>query len=341
MMEQTVKETNPSGRPNPRGPGNENPAPLIENDEDIDRVPLYQKKRFFIPLLIVAVIGAVGWWYWYANLRGYDSTDDAYVDANRLSVSSKVLGRITELAADEGDSVKQDQVLVRLDASDLQAQEEQAKAAYVSSQQNITLAKVNLDKATDDLHRAETQFKSNIIPKEQFDHIQKADEAAKAQYAIANAQTTTSKAQLGVIRTQLQNMEIRSPLEGVISKRWVLPGDVVQAGQPIFTIYDIKHLWVTANFEETKLSSIHIGDPVEVSIDTYPDMQFRGTVFQLGTNTAAQFSLIPPNNASGNFTKITQRVPVKISIDRMNSGGNNKATLLPGMSVEVKIKVSR
>jgi len=93
---------------------------------------------------------------------------------------------------------------------------------------------------------------------------------------------------------------------------------------------------VTANFEETKLSGIHLNDPVEMTVDSYPDIKFSGKVYQLGTFTASEFSLIPPNNASGNFTKVTQRVPVKISITA--SGGTPGVTLLPGMSVEVRIK---
>jgi membrane fusion protein (multidrug efflux system) len=119
-----------------------------------------------------------------------------------------------------------------------------------------------------------------------------------------------------------------------------MAGDVVQPGQPIFSIYDLQHLWVTANFEETKLASIRLNDPVEISVDAYPDSHFEGRVIQLGANTASQFSLIPPNNASGNFTKVTQRVPVKISIeDKESSSHSRSSQLLPGMSVEVKVKV--
>ena len=115
-----------------------------------------------------------------------------------------------------------------------------------------------------------------------------------------------------------------------------MKGDVVQPGQPIFSVYDNTDLWVTANYEETKISRISLGDSVAISVDAFPDNQFYGKVIQLGTNTASQFSLIPPNNASGNFTKVTQRVPVKISIEQVNS--SDKVTLLPGMSVEVDIK---
>jgi membrane fusion protein (multidrug efflux system) len=240
---------------------------------------------------------------------------------------------------DEGDTVLQGQVLVYLDDSDLRAEEAQAKASFALAQENVLLAKVNLDKARDDFVRASTQFKQNIIPKEQFDHAGSEYEASKARSGIAGAQAKAARAQLGIIETQLKNTIITSPMNGVVSKRWVLVGDVVQPGQPIFSVYDLKNIWVTANLEETSLAALRSSDKVDISVDSYPDLTFTGKVFQIGSNTASQFSLIPPNNASGNFTKITQRVPVKISISRSGGDPRQKVDLLPGMSVEVKVRV--
>jgi len=118
----------------------------------------------------------------------------------------------------------------------------------------------------------------------------------------------------------------------------VLQGDVVQPGQPVFTVYDGSQIWVTANLEETNLGALKLGDDVGISVDSYPDRIFGGKVFQFGGSTAAQFSLIPPNNASGNFTKVTQRVPIKISVEERTPGAASRAVLLPGMSVEIRIK---
>jgi len=279
-------------------------------------------------------------WQYYINARDFITTDDAYIDGNRVSISAKILGRIDQLQVDEGDTVQEGEVLVKLDDSDLRAQEDQAKATLALAQENITLAEVSLDKAQTDFERASAQFKENIIPKEQFDHAKSEFEAAKARSSIARAQTFAAKAQLGIIETQLKNTVITSPMNGVVSKRWALVGDVVQAGQSIFSIYDLKNIWVTANLEETSLEALRSSDKVEITVDSYPDIKFSGTVFQIGANTASQFSLIPPNNASGNFTKVTQRVPVKISIER--SAGvdpRRQVDLLPGMSVEIKVKV--
>ena len=311
-------------------------------DESVNDVPLYRKKSVLIPFFII-LLAAIGGIYWYIGQLGYVTTDDAFIDGNKLSISSKMLGRITQLTVDEGDTVKQGQLLVQLDSTDLKAKEEQAKALLALANESINLAKVNLQKALDDFNRAEKQYKDKLIPKEQYDHKQKAYQAAKAEYNIDITKIGTSKAQLNVIKTELSNTKIIAPMDGVVAKRWVLPGDVVTPGEPIFTIYNLKDVWVTADLEETKLASIHIGDKAEISVDTYPDQKFEGEIFQIGSSTASQFSLIPPSNAAGNFTKITQRVPVKISIKHVKMEGETDPiphiTLLPGMSVEISVKV--
>ncbi|MFZ0456173.1 MAG: HlyD family secretion protein [Ignavibacteriaceae bacterium] len=328
---------------NEKKPGNKNIAQKNDGDEAINDVPLYKKKRIIIPFFIILIAAAAAI-YWYIGQLGYISTDDAFIDGNKLSVSSKILGRITNLAVDESDKVKQGQLLVQLDSTDLKAQESQAKAMLALDNESVTLANVNVEKAEDDFNRAQRQYKDNIIPKEQFDHAQRALEAAKASYNIAITKIGTAQAQLKVIKTQLQNTQIYSPMDGVVAKRWVLAGDVVSPGQPIFTIYDLKNIWVTADLEETKLAPIHLGDTVSISVDAFPDQNFSGQVYQIGSNTASQFSLIPPSNASGNFTKVTQRVPIKISIKPVNENGqpdpDGAIKLLPGMSVEINIKVN-
>jgi RND family efflux transporter, MFP subunit len=302
-------------------------------EEDIESVPLYRKKRILIPLFIFIILGAVAW-YWYIGHKGYVSTDDAFIDADKATISSKIPGRIINLKSAEGDTIKTGQILAALDTSDLKAQEKQFIAATINAKESITLAKVNLEKTKDDFTRAQSQYRDNIITKEQYDHSAKALDAAQAEYNISLTKPAMSNAQREVVKAQLKNSTIYSPIDGVIARKWILEGDVVQPGQPIFTIFDMKNIWITAQFEETRLALVTMGARVEVSVDTYPDIKFSGRVIQIGSNTASQFSLIPPNNASGNFTKVTQRVPVKISIDK----GNANVNLLPGMSVEVRVK---
>ncbi|MHB1686216.1 MAG: HlyD family secretion protein [Ignavibacteriaceae bacterium] len=308
-------------------------------DDDIESVPLFRKKRVIIPILLLIITVVIVAYYWYMNLQDFVSTDDAYIDANSVSISTKMLGRINLLGTDEGDTVKSGEVLVKLDESDLRAQEAAAKAGLELAQKSIPLAQINVSRAQDDFNRAEMQFKGGITTKEQYDHAQKTLEAARAEYNIELSKISTAKSQVGVIESQLNNAIISSPMDGVVAKRWVLTGDVVQPGQPIFTIYDMKNIWVTANLEETKLGHIHLNDQVDISVDSYPDVHFQGTVFEIGNYTASEFSLIPPSNASGNFTKVTQRVPIKISINDPISKNGQKLILRPGMSVEVSVKV--
>jgi membrane fusion protein (multidrug efflux system) len=313
-----------------------------ETDEGqpIESLPLYRNMKLVVPLFLVVAAIALAAWFYFMNRRDYVSTDDALIDGNRVSVSAKMLGRIDRLTVDEGDSVNVGQVLVRLGDADLRAQENQAKASLALACGNVALAKVSLDRARADFERASAQFKSNVIPVEQFDHARSEFESAKARCGIAEAQVRTAEAQLGIVETQLLNTVIGSPMDGVVSKRWALAGDVVQPGQAIFTLYDLKNVWVTANLEENRLEAIRLGDKVSIRVDAFPRDAFTGTVTQIGSNTSAMFSLIPPNNAAGNFTKITQRVPIKISIERpADPDARKRVRLLPGMSVEVKVRV--
>ncbi len=293
------------------------------------------QKSIIVVVLVVLVLGAAGGWYWYANMREFITTDDALVDSFQSTISPKALGKITALTVKEGDQVAAGQVLVRMDDSNLRAQEDQDRAALVNAQQKITLDQVSLNKAQADFQRASSQFKEGFISNQDYDHLKNTVDAARAQLAVETTAVKTAQAKLEIDGTQLQDSVLAAPMNGVISKRWVTPGDVVQPGQPIFSLFDDKHVWITANFEETKMASLRLNQPVDIEVDAYPGTHFNGHIINLGSSTAAQFSLIPPNNASGNFTKVTQRVPIKIAIDTHLQA----KPLLPGMSVEVKVKV--
>jgi membrane fusion protein, multidrug efflux system len=315
-------------------------------------------------VVILAILTAA--WYWYKDYSIYFTTDDAHVDANNVTVSSKMLGRISALYADEGDAVQKGRLLALLDSSDLVAQKNQVRAAreqarvnrsqaearYNSDLKSLRVMEINLDRAKEDIERAKKQAAGEVITEEQMDHIAKAYEAAnaqleasramllvsRAQISAAEAAVGTADAQIKVIETQLKNTKLYSPANGVVAKRWLLPGDVIQPGQSVFTVTDTGRLWVLAYLEETKISGIHNGQKVRFTIDAFPHVRFSGKVFNIGTSTASVFSLIPPNNASGNFTKVTQRVPLKISIDTTNDGKEiSSFNIKSGMSATVKI----
>jgi membrane fusion protein (multidrug efflux system) len=233
-----------------------------------------------------------------------------------------------------------------------QANLSQSEVKYNSDQKNIKVLEINLERAEEDLTRAKKQSDGGVITAEQFDHVSKAYETASAQLeagkallqvsrsmiSTTSASVGTSDAQIKVLDVQLKNTRLYSPSDGLIAKRWLLPGDVVQPGQSVFTVTLVKNLWVVAYPEETSISAIHDGQDVKITIDAFPDVKFSGKVFLIGSSTASVFSLIPANNASGNFTKVTQRIPVRISIDKADSNKEiSFYNILSGMSVVVKI----
>ena len=322
--------------------------------------------KMYVPLTVVVIGIIVGGTIWYLDYASYLKTDDAYVTSDNISVGAKILGRISKLYVDEGDSVTEGQLVAELDSMDLLAQKQQiiaskmqteasklqAEAKYESDQKGIKVMDIANEKATEDFQRAKTQYAGGVTTKEQFEHAQRANETTQAQLDAAKAQLLVSKAQIntagatiaeaeahiGVINTQLDNTRLYAPTTGTIAKRWLLPGDVVQPGQSIYSVNNTRKFWVLVYLEETKMETLHIGQKVKFTIDTYPDVEFTGKVFMVSPSTASQFSLIPPNNASGNFTKVTQRVPIKVSIDAVNGKKDlSSYQFRTGMSAVVKV----
>lgn len=322
--------------------------------------------KIYIPLTAVILLVIVGGIYWYIDYSSYIRTDDAVVASDVVSVSPKIMGRINKLYVEEGDSVKKGQLLAELDSVDLLAQKQQVlaskvqteanksqtEAKYQYDQKNIKVLEIGVDKAKEDYDRAKAQNAGGVITKEQFDHTQKALETAKAQLDAAKAQLLVSKtqiksaetaissaqAQIGVIKTQLSNTRLYAPVDGLVAKRWLLSGDIAQPSQSIYTINNNSRFWVLVYLEETKMQTLHIGQKAKFTLDTYPDVVFTGKVYAKSSTTASQFSLIPPNNASGNFTKVTQRVAIKISIDGTEDGKKlSSYNFMTGMSAVVKI----
>lgn len=322
--------------------------------------------KVYIPLILVIVLIFGGVIYWYLDYSKYIKTDDAHVETDNVAVSSKILGRISQVFAEEGDSVQQGQLIAVIDSTDLVAQENQAIAIKLQSEASIAQAEakyqfdlksnkvleISLMKTEDDFARAKSQLKGDVITREQYDHSKNAMETAQAQLEAARSQAKVSnaiitstkaavasaEAQIKVIESQIKNTRLYAPSDGLVGKRWLLPGDITQPGQSIFTIVNNQKLWVSIYLEETKLENLHVGQPVIFTLDTYPGTVFTGKILTLGSNTAAQFSLIPANNAAGNFTKVTQRIELKISIEGTKDGKSlSEYRILSGMSAVVKI----
>jgi membrane fusion protein (multidrug efflux system) len=220
---------------------------------------------------------------------------------------------------------------------------------------DVVSAAARLDKVRKDYARYANLIKDGSITGQQFDQAKADLEVAQANYTAANdkykaalEQVATSRSQLKVTNTgvsqkqvdidyaklQLSYTDIKAPATGVVSKKNVQVGQLVQAGQTLFSIVNDNSIFITANFKETQLDKIRNGQKVDLKVDAYPDLKVQGTVYNFSPATGAKFSLLPPDNATGNFVKVVQRIPVKI---KLTGSQEELAKLRPGMSVDVSV----
>jgi membrane fusion protein, multidrug efflux system len=236
-----------------------------------------------------------------------------------------------------------------------QAQITATAANASTAKANIETARVRLWKAQQDYKRFANLIQDGSITQQQFDQA-KADRdaaqatynAAKEQYHAAQEQVSTTRTQLAVTNTgvdvrqadvdfaklQLSYTTITAPASGIVSKRNVQKGQLIQPGQSLFAIVNDNSIFVTANFKETQLENIREGQKVIIKVDAFPDEHVEGTIYNFSPATGAKFALLPPDNATGNFVKVVQRVPVKIKI---NASKDLLSKLRPGMSVKVSV----
>ncbi|MFA6083335.1 HlyD family secretion protein [Mucilaginibacter sp.] len=224
-----------------------------------------------------------------------------------------------------------------------------------SARAQVASAAARLEKVEKDYQRYANLVKDGSVTQQQFDQA-KADldvaratyNAAKDEYKAAQQQIATSRSQLKVTNTgvsqkqvdidyaklQLTYTDVKAPSSGLVSKKNVQIGQLVQAGQTLFSIVNDNSIYITANFKETQLDEMKNGQKVDIEVDAYPDLKLEGSVYNFSPATGAKFSLLPPDNATGNFVKVVQRVPVKIKI---NGSKEDLSKLRPGMSVKVSV----
>lgn len=340
-----------------------------------------KKKNKVIPIIlgVLIVIGAIFGTKEYIYYSKHVDTDDAQIDGDISPVVARVGGYVQEIKFEENTSVKQGEVLVKLDDSDYKVKLEQAEAGQkgasagvgVSESQiaataantstakaNIEAARVKLTLAQKDYDRYANLVKDGSITQQAFDQAKATKEsaeaaytAAKDQYVAALKQVGTTQSQLVVsnsgvtqhqadvdfAKLQLGYTEIKAPSSGVVSKKNVQKGQLVQAGQALFSIVNDSSIYVTANFKETQLEDIKTGSKVKIEVDAYPSAEISGEVYNFAPITGAKGSLLPPDNATGNFVKVVQRVPVKIKITEAQK--EIMSRLRPGMSVKVSVSI--
>lgn len=314
------------------------PHPAAAPAQGAPAKPKKDNKRFVLIIGLAVLLGAG--FLAYVMLNPVLSTDNAMVERTKATVSTKMMGMISRINVDEGQFVTKGALLVELDSAELQAQKDQAEANLAIAQESIKSSQNNLDKVQADFNRARSQYRNNNISTEAYEHSEKAFQSSQIDYNLALKKVQVAKAQLDLIDATIANSRLAASFDAVVAKKWMNAGDVMQPSQPVLTLYDSHRATVTANFEETKIARIKPGQAVTVRVDAYPGVEFRGHVSEVGTNTGNQFSLIPVNNAAGNFTKVTQRIPVKIAIDGSTDLQDPAAKrLMPGMSAEVEIRL--
>ena len=304
-----------------------------------------------VVLVALIAFGARKWWF----ARSHVSTDNAQVDGHIVPVLGKVGGYVAEVRVIENQAVKAGDTLVVLDDRDFRARLAQTEAdlaallATVSSRTRVgqaeaavAQAQANASKARADLARIEPLAAQNIVSQQQLDAARAAAAAAEAQLAAAQAMLVGADARVAASRAardqaalQLSYTRIITPSAGIVSKKAVELGQLVQPGQPLMTVVPLEDVWVTANLKETETADVTPGDSADITVDAYKGMHVRGHVESLSPATGAKFSLLPPDNATGNFTKVVQRIPVRIHLD---SPMDPVHPLRPGMSVVATIK---
>ncbi|MDX6917739.1 multidrug efflux MFS transporter periplasmic adaptor subunit EmrA [Pectobacterium carotovorum] len=308
-----------------------------------------QRKRVLSLMTFIFVVLGCAWLvYWFLVLRHHQSTDDAYVAGNQIQIMAQVSGSVTHVNVDNTDFVKQGQVLVELDPTDAQQAFERAKTGLANSvrqthqliinskqyQANIELRQTELNKAQSDLSRREALGSANAIGREEVQHARDAVATAKAALEVARQQYQANQAmildtplekqpaiQQASVEMRdawlaLQRTKIVSPIDGYVSRRSVQIGARISSTSALMAVVPANHLWIDANFKETQLANMRIGQPATVIADIYgDDVVYQGKVVGLDMGTGSAFSLLPAQNATGNWIKVVQRLPVRIELD--------------------------
>ncbi|MDH2066775.1 multidrug efflux MFS transporter periplasmic adaptor subunit EmrA [Pantoea sp. GD03673] len=327
-----------------------------------------KRKSVLIVLALIFVLIGIAWGvYWFLVLRHFQETDDAYVAGNQVQVMAQVSGSVNKVWFEDTDFVKKGDVLVSLDKTDAEQAFEKAQTALATSvrqthqlmingkqyQASITLQQTALAQAEADLKRREPLGAANMIGREELQHARDAVATAKAQLDVAIQQYNANQAM--ILNTSLENQpavqqsaaalrdawlalqrtEIRSPMDGFVSRRSVQVGSQITTSTPLLAVVPATNLWVDANFKETQLAGVRIGQPATVVADIYgDDVVYQGKVVGLDMGTGSAFSLLPAQNATGNWIKVVQRLPVRIEL---NQDDIARHPLRIGLSTLVKI----
>ena len=329
-----------------------------------------KRKIMLLALAVVVALGGAGVWAYHEFYgRWSESTDDAYVNGNVVEITPLVTGTVVSIGADDGDLVHEGQVLVNFDPNDAEIGLQSAQANLARTVRQVRGLYSNVDgmkaqvnaqqaevqKAQDNFNRRKNLAAGGAISQEELSHAR--DDLTSAQNALANAQqqlkTTnalvddtvvsshpdvmSAAAQLRQAYLNNSRSTLIAPVTGYVAKRSVQLGQRVQPGTALMAVIPLDQLWIDANFKETQLRDMRIGQPVDIEADLYgSDVKYSGTIDSLGAGTGSAFALLPAQNATGNWIKIVQRVPVRIHI---NAEELAKHPLRVGLSTQVEVNL--
>ncbi|WP_345948929.1 HlyD family secretion protein [Mucilaginibacter sp. PAMB04274] len=351
-----------------------------------------KSRKTLIIVIVVVLTAGLGLYFWLSGGKS-ESTDNAQLDGNILTVRSSVTAYVNRICFKDNQYVQKGDTLILLDTVVLFARVQQAKAALANARSEkrvsgskagasvlnalaskklaesndaaITAARAQVDRLQADYVRSQKLFNIKGITQQQLEsdrtELQLAEAQLKetvdkqrsalttaksqqvnarsdeAQIGSAEALVNQRIAELRVAQEDLRHASVIAPCAGLVTKRSVQAGNYISAGQNLCAIVSQQDLWVSANVKETQLKTIRIGQPVEIEVDAFPDMDLEGEVISFGGATGAKFALMPPDNATGNFVKVVQRVPLRIALKPLKDTAASKM-LLPGLSTHVKIK---
>lgn len=329
-----------------------------------------RKKGLSIFILLLIVSGILTAFYWLFFLKDIESTEDAYVGGNQIMVSGQVAGNVAKINVDNMDKVRAGDILIELDDTNAKLSFEQAQSNLANAvrqikqleftvqqlQAAVNANEITLAQAQGNLNRRVQLEKSGAIDQESFQHAKEAVALAKANLSSSQNQLAANQALLlarplmqqpqiqnavAAVKQawlNLQRTQIKSPIDGYVARRSAQVGQAVSVGSPLMAVISTEQMWLDANFKETQLTDMRLGQPAEVYFDLYgKDKVFHGTVVGIDIGTGSAFSLLPSQNASGNWIKVVQRIPVRIQLDAQQIAEN---PLRIGLSATVKVNVA-
>jgi len=324
----------------------------IENNNNNQK-----KKKAFLIVGVVVLVGLIAGYFYSGYRRTHVSTDDAFIDGNIHTIAAKINGTVKEISVTDNQPVNKGDLLLEIDPADYsarlreasssvgaeKAKLDEAETRIAAARANLELQRANLKLAEIEKTRSENLYQKEVLPRDRYDRAMTAYEVAVAQVKAAEEQLRSAESQkltqVSTIKQKeatatlaelnYQYTKIYAPVDGYVTKKSAQIGNQIQPGQPLMAVVGLNDIWVTANFKETQMENIRPGQSVKIEVDSYPGKVFRGKVDSIMAGTGVTFSLFPAENATGNYVKVVQRIPVKIVFEE---GTDKDHILRIGMS---------